>query len=474
MLTKLITRAVGTIALLVPLAAWPAQVIVDNGDPPGEGFNDPTPATPTGGNPGTTVGQQALNVFQRAADLWGARLQSTQPIRVIAFFLPLSCNATSGVLGAAGANWFFRDVPAAPGGKGMVPGTWYPAALAEKLTRQEIEAVSTPPDPTDPYEIFAFFNSELGKPGCLTGNGWYYGLDNNEPGNRIDLLAVVLHEFGHGLGFSVGPTSGNTGARAGGFPSVWERHIADMTTGKRWIDMTDAERRASARNDGNLVWAGRHGSNVVPSVLDIRTDVRTIRPQAVGTGEAQTASFGPLLKMQAIAGNVAARLDSTGSPLGCAAYPANANLGGKIVLVNRGTCTFTSKVLNAQNAGAAAVIIANNLATGLPGMGGADPSIVIPSFGVTRDYGAALRAAANDVGGAYVEIQRNPPLRAGTVANLPRLFAPNPFQGGSSVSHWDVTATPNLLMEPFINTDLTSKVKNPDDLTRNLFTDLGW
>jgi hypothetical protein len=462
------------LVLFAPLSALSAQIIVVNGDPPGVGFNDPTPATPAGGNPGTTVGQQALNVFQRAADVWGSRLQSTQPIQVISFFLPLSCTATSGVLGAAGANWFFRDVPAANGGKDLTPGTWYPAALAEKLTRQNIVVVSDPPDPTDPFEIFSFFNSELGKPGCLTGNGWYYGLDNNEPGNRIDLLAVVLHEFGHGLGFSVGPTSGNSGARAGGLPSVWERFMVDKTTGKRWIDMTNAERAASARNDGNLVWAGLHGSNVVPSVLDFRTEVQAIRPQSLGTVEAQPASFGPAIKAT-VAGTVVAPSDGVAPVFdGCQPFPANAGIAAKIALIDRGTCTFVAKVLNAQNAGAAAVIIANNVASGLPGMGGADPTIVIPSVGVTQAFGAALRAAAATPAGAYVEIQRNPHVRAGTVANFPRLFAPNPFQGGSSVSHWDVTASPNLLMEPFINSNLTSKVKNPEDLTRGLFFDIGW
>ena len=42
------------------------------------------------------------------------------------------------------------------------------------------------------------------------------------------------------------------------------------------------------------------------------------------------------------------------------------------------------------------------------------------------------------------------------------------------MSHWDVTATPNLLMAPFINTDLTSSVKNPEDLTHGVFVDIGW
>jgi hypothetical protein len=50
------------------------------------------------------------------------------------------------------------------------------------------------------------------------------------------------------------------------------------------------------------------------------------------------------------------------------------------------------------------------------------------------------------------------------------MFSPNPFQGGSSVSHFDVSATPNLLMEPAINPDLTSSI----DLTDPVFRDLGW
>ena len=45
-------------------------------DLPGEGFNDPTPVEPVGQNPGVTLGEQRLIVFQFAADLWGSLLES--------------------------------------------------------------------------------------------------------------------------------------------------------------------------------------------------------------------------------------------------------------------------------------------------------------------------------------------------------------------------------------------------------------
>jgi hypothetical protein len=75
---------------------------------------------------------------------------------------------------------------------------------------------------------------------------------------------------------------------------------------------------------------------------------------------------------------------------------------------------------------------------------------------------------------AVVHVGRNVTVRAGTVLNFPRLYAPTTFASGSSVSHWDTTATPNMLMEPAINVDLTSIVKNPDDLTWSLLRDIGW
>lgn len=69
---------------------------------------------------------------------------------------------------------------------------------------------------------------------------------------------------------------------------------------------------------------------------------------------------------------------------------------GKIVILRRGTCPFTQKVLNAQNAGAAAVIVVNN-DTANPdtyvGMSGADATITIPAVFVTYNIGEAIIAA---------------------------------------------------------------------------------
>jgi hypothetical protein len=54
------------------------------------------------------------------------------------------------------------------------------------------------------------------------------------------------------------------------------------------------------------------------------------------------------------------------------------------------------------------------------------------------------------------------------------MFAPNPVQTDSSVSHWDSSALPNQVMEPNIASDLLHVVTAPHDLTFSLLKDLGW
>lgn len=79
--------------------------------------------------------------------------------------------------------------------------------------------------------------------------------------------------------------------------------------------------------------------------------------------------------------------------LGCNAFAAD-SLKDKTVLIDRGTCNFTAKVLNAQNAGAKFVILVNNTAgAGAFSGGGADPAVKIPSVGISLEDGAVIKAA---------------------------------------------------------------------------------
>ena len=104
---------------------------------------------------------------------------------------------------------------------------------------------------------------------------------------------------------------------------------------------------------------------------------------------AGTASFGP--QVFSISGNLIAAQDGfapTGD--GCSAL-VNA-VAGKVVLVDRSTCTFVTAVLNAQAAGAIGVLVVDNFShTTPPGMGGSG-ALTIPVLSVTKATGDALKA----------------------------------------------------------------------------------
>jgi hypothetical protein len=218
-----------------------ATITVVNNDGPGEGFNDPTVVSPVGGNPGTTLGAQRLNAFQFAANIWAAQLTSSVTIFVDATMDPLFCDSTSATLGQAGASSYLRDFPGA-----LVAGTWYPQALANKLSGADL-------DPGND-DIIAQFNSSVGTT-CPFPNVWYYGFDANPPVGDFDFVTVVLHELGHGLGFQT-IVDLTTGAKALGFDDTFMRNLEDKSVGLLWPPMSDAQRQASAIDDGDLYWTG--------------------------------------------------------------------------------------------------------------------------------------------------------------------------------------------------------------------------
>src|SRR5213592_1840012 len=128
------TLAISLLSTTIAVASHAATITIVNLDGAGEGFNDPTPAAPVGGNPGTTIGAQRLYVFQYAAAIWGKLLPSSIEILVDSNFDPLDCDGSSAVLGSAGPNTLESDFPGAD--KTM---TSYHVALANRLAGEDLD-----------------------------------------------------------------------------------------------------------------------------------------------------------------------------------------------------------------------------------------------------------------------------------------------------------------------------------------------
>lgn len=395
--------------------------------------------------------------FQHAAAIWSARLDSNVPIRIRAQFIALG----PGVLGSAGPVSVARNFANAP-----IANTWHHIALANKFAG--IDLAPTLDD------INASFSSNF---------NFYLGLDGNH-GTQPDLIATLLHEFAHGLGFSQ-LSNLNTGALFNGGPDHYNSKLFDTTLGLFWPQMTNAQRIASATRFGRVVWTGSFVTAGVPNVLSLGiVEARVTTPASIaGPLQFGTAAFGPTVANSTISADIAAAVDAVedgGTATdGCSPFSNAGAVAGKIALIERGLCGFAVKARNATDAGAVAVIIYNNAANaaaGPPGM--ADDGIngafvTIPTISVRRVDGLDIVAAL--AGTVSARMGNNPTIRAGAdELDRMRVFSPFPVVGGSSISHFDSVARRNLLMEPAINADLTHKVKAPDDLTFELLRDVGW
>jgi hypothetical protein len=449
-------------------SASAAKIEIINIDPPGEGFNDPTPATPVGGNTGTTLGAQRLQAYQRALNLWGSVLKSKVPIYVVGSFGPFepsACDAAGGVLARAGAIQIFADFPNAPKQE-----TWYGVALANALAGEDLAPGDLGPEAGFAgADIVAQFNGGIGTPTCIANSTWYYGLDNNAPAGTIDFLNTFMHEVGHGLGFAnfITETDGLPPAYPDfPYPDIYMRNTLDTTLNKTWDQLTPQQITISAANTDHVVWAGKQVTKSAPKVLGPFQSLRITAPttQEIATG---TASFGPPATAQNFNGEVALGTSADGTTTGCTAITSN--VAGKIALVDRGTCAFVVKAAVAQAAGAKAVLVVNTTA-GVQGMSGDDPTVTIPALLISSTDGAAIKAA---LPGVTVEWFIDPSRIAGADSkNRVKLYAPATIALGSSISHFDTSAEPSLLMEPFITPDLEASTNV--DLTAQLFKDIGW
>ena len=231
------------LALFATAQSYASGIQIVNADGAGEGFNDTTAVTATGGNTATTLGAQRLAVFNRAADILNATFDIAVTVNVNSSFDLLYCDTNSATLGSAGAAdyEFIND-----GSEWTV----YADALANQLQGSDVTPAAT--------EINAQFNSGIGNPGCLQSSGWYLGFDD-PAGSGTSLLSVVLHEIMHGMGFlSFLNPDGSSGAMINSnyVYDPYSKLLYDGTQNARVTTLNQSQRAASTINNGNLLWDG--------------------------------------------------------------------------------------------------------------------------------------------------------------------------------------------------------------------------
>lgn len=113
-------------------------------------------------------------------------------------------------------------------------------------------------------------------------------------------------------------------------------------------------------------------------------------PSAEGVYGVTDAAFGPATTESGISGDLALVHEGSADPtLGCGplvGFPA-----GAVAVVDRGECPFVDKVLRAQEAGAVAAIVVNNVAGNPIDLGGS-AVVTIPSGMISMADGAVLKA----------------------------------------------------------------------------------
>ncbi len=177
----------------------------------------------------------AQAAFDYALSIWASTLRSTVPVRVEASWE----NLGGGVLGSAGPWLSSGNAP------GLDPQAFYPYALIDARLGSDI-------DPSR-VDITAHFNSNQ--------PSWYFGTDGNPPSGTFDFVSVVLHEFGHGLGFT-GSASVSGGQGSWGFsgtPFIYDR-FAQNGTGQNVLDTAlfpnPSTALATQLQSGSLFWSG--------------------------------------------------------------------------------------------------------------------------------------------------------------------------------------------------------------------------
>lgn len=145
------------------------------------------------------------------------------------------------------------------------------------------------------------------------------------------------------------------------------------------------------RNNANMRTPADGGSPSMQMYLfdGLTTPGLDVTAPALGSFDVGTASFGPT--NFSASGSIVAAVPN----IGCGTLSNAADVAGKIVVIDRGSCSFQLKTYYAQQAGAIGVIIANNAAGAAPGLGADStvPPVSIGTVSVSQTDGTTIKTA---------------------------------------------------------------------------------
>lgn len=242
----------------------------------------------------------------------------------------------------------------------------------------------------------------------------------------------IMHDVTYGYGFD---------EAAGNFQQT------NYTGAVGGADYVRAEAQdGSGRNNANFSTPRQNAAEPRPRMQMFEWRSSAPNPITINSGSLSGVFYGPM-------GGFGESLVTTGPITGDIAYvgrgcdpayqsgqPLDAyldNPAGKIAMIDRGSCTFTAKVKKAQDLGALAVIMVNNIAGPPISMGGADPTISIVSVMISLDDGNSFKAnlplnvtIADGTGG---EPDRDSDIDAGVISHEYGHGISNRLTGGPNV-----------------------------------------
>jgi hypothetical protein len=258
----------------------PQMLFLATGDCDATAWSDPTPVTPAGGNPATTLGEARQNAFRHAAQRVVNQLEAPLPLAFSGCWQRLGIESpTRFRLAQAGPTRIIRDVPGTERGN-----TWYARAPMTRIAGTTYCRIS-PSTSCPEADVRATFNLDVGTAGS---RNFSYDLDGTSIGGLIDFVAVVMHELTHGVGFLSlirldQPTATEPlGALTDNRPDIFSLNLGDFRNLEQIRSLTDPsitneDRIALATSGSALRWIGGEtvstaenpGRNAIDSTLQM-------------------------------------------------------------------------------------------------------------------------------------------------------------------------------------------------------------